>query len=457
MSRIVHAVHGFPPDYRGGTEHYVDAVARWQQRAGHDVRVLTGHHRTAARATIRDEVRDGLPVSVLERYGLCGDRWDQTDAPHSEARVRVWLARARPDVVFVHHFVRLTRSIARTAASLGIPVVWTFHDLSTTCPCFNRVDRDGRFVRERLDPDACIDLVARDRWQHREELRESIAAYLADTRAEVAAAVIRIAPSIAQRDLVASLLDLGTDAVRAVPFGLPPGTPRHRAAPAPFGRPLRVVHWGSLYRDKGTHVLVDAVRRVASSRPGAIRLDVFGDAVFADYDARLRALAADAPIAFAGAFTDLAVDPTAFDVAVLPTLAHESYGFVLDEALARGLPVVASRLGALPERIGDAGVTVAPNDVAALAAALESVVDAPEIGRTWRAALPTAFRTLDDHAADLEAVVEEAVASGPPDDAPPPPRRSATRLRRERALVNRELACYRTRMSTTADSSNAPR
>ncbi len=456
MSRIVHAVHGFPPDYRGGTEHYVDTVARCQQRAGHDVRVLTGFHQTAAHATIRDEVRDGLPVSVLARYGLCGDRWDQIDAPHSEARVRAWLGRARPDVVFVHHFVRLTRTIARTAASLGIPVVWTFHDLSATCPCFNRVDEDGRFRAEPLDADACIDLVDRDRWQHREELVEAIEAYLADARAEVAAAALRLAPSAAQRDLVAALLGLDDGSVRAMPFGLPRATPRFTPAPAPFGRPLRVVHWGSLYRDKGTHILVEAVRRVHERHPGAIRLDVFGDAVFADYGERLRALAADGPIVFHGAFTDLAVDPTAFDVAVLPTLAHESYGFVLDEAHARGLPAIVSRLGALPERVGAAGQTVEPNDPVALASALEALVATPETGRVWRAALPSSFRTLDEHAADLESVVEEAIALGPPSSAPAPPRRSAARLRRERALVNRQLACYRPTNSTVDRSSNVP-
>jgi len=63
------------------------------------------------------------------------------------------------------------------------------------------------------------------------------------------------------------------------------------------------------------------------------------------------------------------------DVFVLPTV-HEGYGMALAEALARGLPVVSTRAGAVPETVpSDAGLLVPPADPAALREAVARVLD----------------------------------------------------------------------------------
>jgi glycosyltransferase involved in cell wall biosynthesis len=65
-------------------------------------------------------------------------------------------------------------------------------------------------------------------------------------------------------------------------------------------------------------------------------------------------------------------------IVVLPS-HHESYGMVLTEAMARGLPVVSTTAGAIPDTVpGAAGILVPPGDVEELAAALRSLLeDAP--------------------------------------------------------------------------------
>jgi glycosyltransferase involved in cell wall biosynthesis len=82
----------------------------------------------------------------------------------------------------------------------------------------------------------------------------------------------------------------------------------------------------------------------------------------------------------------------AADLLVLPSRA-ETYGMVVTEALARGLPVLAADVGGVAEALGHAeegirpGLLVAPGDAAALGAALRSwLVDAELRGRLRRAA-----------------------------------------------------------------------
>jgi glycosyltransferase involved in cell wall biosynthesis len=65
------------------------------------------------------------------------------------------------------------------------------------------------------------------------------------------------------------------------------------------------------------------------------------------------------------------------DVFVLASY-HEGYGMVLTEALARGLPVISTRAGAIPDTVpDDAGVLVPSEDPQALAAALRQVMAEP--------------------------------------------------------------------------------
>ncbi len=79
----------------------------------------------------------------------------------------------------------------------------------------------------------------------------------------------------------------------------------------------------------------------------------------------------------------------ATDLLVLPSRG-ETYGMVVTEALARGIPVLATAVGGVPEALGQApdghapGILVEPDDPAALAAALRRWLSEPELRRRLR-------------------------------------------------------------------------
>ena len=68
---------------------------------------------------------------------------------------------------------------------------------------------------------------------------------------------------------------------------------------------------------------------------------------------------------------------SAADVFVYPSI-YEGFGLPVLEAMACGTPVITSNVSSLPEVAGDAGLMIAPNDIAGLAGAIDMVVGSPQ-------------------------------------------------------------------------------
>jgi glycosyltransferase involved in cell wall biosynthesis len=133
---------------------------------------------------------------------------------------------------------------------------------------------------------------------------------------------------------------------------------------------------------KGIRYLIDAFPAVLRQRPDA-RMLLVGRG---PEDHALRSQAASLGIAdrviFAGFQRDSAAYAGSFDVAVVPSLV-EGFGLVAVEAMALGVPVVASRVDGLVEVITDerSGLLVPPADSAAIAAAVLRLLAEPELRR----------------------------------------------------------------------------
>jgi glycosyltransferase involved in cell wall biosynthesis len=121
----------------------------------------------------------------------------------------------------------------------------------------------------------------------------------------------------------------------------------------------------------------------------------------------------DDRVRFSGpqADADLAGSYAAADVLVLPSRA-ETYGMVVTEALARGLPVVAAEVGGVPEALGHGadgarpGLLVPPGDPVALRGAIRSWLEDAGLRRRLRAAALERRASLADWSTTTSAVAE---------------------------------------------------
>jgi glycosyltransferase involved in cell wall biosynthesis len=146
---------------------------------------------------------------------------------------------------------------------------------------------------------------------------------------------------------------------------------RFRPAAGPRGSgPPTFVTVAYLIPDKGIDVLL---RAFARARVGGARLRIVGDGpVMPDLQVLARELGLGGRVLFVGLRNDVPDQLRQADVFVHPTF-RDGLPNAPAEAMACGLPVIASRAGGVPELVEDgaSGLLVPPGDVDALAAAIE--------------------------------------------------------------------------------------
>ena len=326
-------------DAPGGVQNHILQLSAHLRGRGHEVLILAPGDNPGA--------QDGTRIIG----GTIGISWNGSVArisigPRSWSGVRRALREFRPDVIHVHEpFAPGPAMFAVLYANA--PVVSTFHSYY----------EPGRF-HSRVYAAAAPFL--RPVWNRIDE---------------------RVAVSEAARVTIVSRMKEGD--IRIVPNGTDVGV-FAGATPAklPPGRTLLFV--GRLEPRKGFGIAVDAFARLAAAYPD-IRLVVVGDG-------EQRSLVDQLPppirqrIDMAGrvAAADLPGYHRASHIFLAPSTGNESFGIVLAEAMAAGLPIVASDIAGYRAvtRHESEGLLVPPGDPAALAAAIERLLRDPALARS---------------------------------------------------------------------------
>jgi glycosyltransferase involved in cell wall biosynthesis len=162
---------------------------------------------------------------------------------------------------------------------------------------------------------------------------------------------------------------------------VPPGTAKPKYGRRRIRRARALLCVASVIPRKGHRVLVEALRRLRDLEwsllcVGSLHRD---PATTRAVRRMISAAGLDRRIALAGEWPPEWVSSAyrMADIFVLPSF-HEGYGMAYAEAMAHGLPIIATTAGAIPETVpGEAGLLVAPGDASALASALRQLIVEP--------------------------------------------------------------------------------
>lgn len=441
--RLLLVSHCFPPDNRAGVELYTANVAARLAAAGHEVDVLTRRLAPGVRcASVEVErLADGVRVHRIVREPTHrARRADAAERDVRRAAVRV-LREARPEVVHATHLMHHAPRLLDDARRAGAGVVLSLLDFFVVCPRAHLVRADGGPCDGPGCGEGCAAAClagapgAERRARRRRAGRLSRALAVAD-RVLCPSRFVHdyFLPRVPDpRRLVTLPLGIleapAPGAAPPLPRAEPP-LPAAPPLPADPAAALELAFVGALVAHKGADVLVEALARARLQR---VRLRLIGQAPDAAYLAALEARAAAVP-----GLTLVRHPPfepgelprllAGADAVVVPSRVAETYSFVAREALACGLPVLASRLGALPEvvRDGDNGALFDPARPEELADALTRLARDPAHRRRLAAgAAATTIPRLDAHVEALVTLYRDLAGV----------RRPATFAARVRALL----------------------
>lgn len=412
MRRILQVAHQYLPDFVGGVELHCQALS--QELAGRGYEVALFYRRPAPEGGLEGRQEGSVrlwgasagPMSPTQRFLATFQQ-----AALQQAFEQV-LAEATPELVHIHHLMGLPTSLVTTLIERGIPYVITLHDYWWLCANAQLLTNDQQRLCAGpawwLNCGRCALARAGLTGPGAQLLAPGVAPLLAYRHRQLQPLLQQarrlIAPTEFTRQLHLEQLAISPGQVQLIPHGiaLPP------AGPQPGPRPgLHLAYVGGLAPQKGVHILLAAMEAL----PSDVSLTLYGPQdAFPAYVAELQAATRHPGVHWAGALPNatLLAALRQADALVMPSLWYETAGLVIQEAFAVGVPVVASRLGAMAERVrhGVDGLLVEPGNPEALAATLRHLRDEPTLLHTLRAGIRP-VRTIQTQVSEIAALYEQ--------------------------------------------------
>ena len=377
----------YPPHSRGGAETAVHNEAVALRDLGHEVAVLTTAPFGGWRSLkLSENKEEGI---VVFRFYPLNIFWYRNDGKHNAFVRALWyvpnilgvhpqivfkkaVKNFKPDAVHLHNINGISYRLPKLCDKLKLKTVFTLHAVHYAVPT-------GVIVRG----------------QNPSKFFKPFAALL--RRALKSKAVIT-APSEWLLDFYTGRGFFKGQKIAVVPN--PMSFSGLHATPHALHANIRFLYVGQLEQYKGINVLLSALKQLSPDAPW--QLDIAGDGSMAPELRKQR----DQRVLVRGKLSgdEVAAAMRSADILVMPSMCEENAPMVIAEAQARGLPVIATAVGGVPEMVdeGKTGALVRAGSADDLALAMRRVIQHPEVFEAMR---PACLKAAEKYAP--KAVAEE--------------------------------------------------
>jgi glycosyltransferase involved in cell wall biosynthesis len=414
--RVLIVTHYLGEAYPHGLERVVARLSTQLREAGEDVAVMTIWE---AGPDAGMEIRARRSLFGVPVFSMSAAPIDAIGLPTGGSRTNRIVDRVldhwQPDVVHMTLLHGLDPTVVEHIRRRGVPVVLDLHSYEVGCP---------RILLRKTTGQPCAGP------DHGRECAATCFAELPDSLSGLKRRLALFAAAVAAADVVIACSPHVARWVceicrvpepRVVSPPVDPPEPELALRPRSFPRTrgyLSLAAIGGVDTAKGSHVAVSAV---VHARPGPTQLAFLGPIHDRGLEAMIKRQAAEAEdfeLVLAGAFSpsELSMLMSDVDVVLIPSQSPETYSLAAREAWSRGIPVFASRLGALADAVreGDNGFTFPHDDPQALGNLLRRVADEPDLlERLRRGADATPYVTPPEYATAFREVYREV--AGEPD------------------------------------------
>lgn len=350
-TRILHVSTAFDVDFPGGITNYVRTLGQSQVANGAVVGVLDGGASTDWRPHKLGFSVRGHRATQVEHFSLRSPR-----ETTSSSQVIEVIRSFRPDVVHFHLTIGLGRAFYRAFAEAGIPYVVSLHDYFLFCPRITMMDHTNNDCGgpELRKCERCIgvldqvDLVRRGARKLQIQLPRVPSSAVTKRNIEIAEFFRKANSIVAVSSRVKELYSrIYPDARYVVSHIGSTSATAGRVPKTPSDR-LRVTAMGTLSKYKGAEVLAEVAKRLPSDK---VEVRFYGRV---DED-RWGRIASEAGIDLRGAYTpaDLPGILADTDVGLAVPVWEDNAPQVVMEFLNHGKPVVATRMGGIPDFVDE--------------------------------------------------------------------------------------------------------
>ncbi len=341
--KILYITHQYFPYFYTGTELLTDNLSRYQRYLGYETEVWAYNLEGGDINKIQKTLYKGIPVTFFTHHNDDKDKdWKMyRDNPKRKKWFRELLKKSAPDVIHVTHLARMG-DIVQAAYELGIPYVTTITDYWLLCPTATLVRENGELCGGTAIDSKCLRYCYKNKKRNMEERWSGVQDFLNKaTKVGYAANFVR---SMFEKN------GIDTSNWINVKHGYNPEVERKRTKDALY----KFAFTGTLQPSKGGHLAIQAFRKVSDTKA---RLVVFGETKHnLDYSNYCRSLAeGDARIEFRGRYdhTKLTKEFEDIDCILVTSNWYEPFPFTLISAVKYGFDIIGSRIGGIPEIIGD--------------------------------------------------------------------------------------------------------